>query len=144
MKHHTRSARPLTAAMTLTAVLLLYLPACATRDTDSLMIDTRNVLAVRYMPGEITSMLDDLGYRLIADPDPAKTAELYGEYRMQFQAREAAHIMIDVHIKIVGNDTFLHLYTTDENVSEAVTTRRFRALKKRVERQFGAENVRGR
>ena len=42
---------------------------------------------------------------------------------------------------MVGNDTVIYLYTTDENVSGAVTARRFRALKERVERQFGADNV---
>jgi hypothetical protein len=105
------------------------------------MIDTRRVPAVQYMPGEITAMLEDLGYELIPDPDPLQTAQRYAEYRMQFKARDAASARVDVHIRMVDNVTGLHLYRVGEKGSMPVTTERYRELRQRVEFQFGAENV---
>lgn len=122
-------------------VMSLWVTACATNGSHSLMIDARQVPAVQYMPGEITAMLEDLGYQLIPDPDPIKSAERYAEYRLQFKARDAADIRIDVHIKMVTNVTGLHLYQRGEKEPTAETAERYRQLKKRVERQFGAENV---
>jgi len=104
------SVWPCSAPVALGVLVCLWLTGCATTGDQSLMIDTRQVPAVQYMPGEITAMLEDLGYELIPDPDPVKTAERYAEYRMQFKARDAAGIRIDVHIEMVNNVTGLHLY----------------------------------
>ena len=138
---HMESVWPLFAVVALSALMSLWLPGCATSGGQSLMIDTRQVPAVQYMPGEITAMLEDLGYQLIPDPDPVKTVERYAEYRMQFKARDAANIRIDVHIKMASNVTGLHVYQVGEKESTVATTERYRELKKRVELQFGAENV---
>ena len=115
--------------------------ACSTKGGHKLTIDARRVPAVQYMPGEITAMLEDLGYRSIPDPDPVTTAGRYGEYRMQFQAQDAKDVNIDVHIRMVDSVTRLHLYRVDGNGVTAVTAERYRELRRRVERQFGAENV---
>lgn len=115
--------------------------ACTTKAGHKLTIDARRVPAVQYMPGEITAMLEDLGYRLIPDPDPVTTAERYGEYRMQFRARDATDIKIDVHIRMVNSVTRLYLYRVGGNGSTAATAERYYELRQHVERQFGAENV---
>jgi len=135
------SASPLFAAAALSVLMSLWVPGCATSAGQSLMIDSRQVPAVQYMPGEITTMLEDLGYQLVPDPDPVKTAERYAEYRMQFRARDAADIRIDVHIKMVNSVTGLHLYQVGEKGSMPAKAERYRELKRRVELQFGAENV---
>ena len=132
---------PLFAVVPLSCLMCLWLTGCATSGGQSLMIDARQVQAVQYMPGEITAMLEDLGYQLIPDPDPLKTAERYGEYRMQFKAPDAADIRIDVHIKMVNSVTGLHLYQVVEKGSVPATVERYHELRKRVELQFGAENV---
>ena len=106
-----------------------------------MMIDARQVPAVQYMPGEITAMLEDLGYELIPDPDPLKSAERYAEYRMRFKARDAASTRIDVHIKMVNSVTGLHLYQVGEKGRMPATAERYRELRRRVEPHFGAENV---
>ena len=135
------SVGPLFAIVALSVLMCLWLSGCATTGDQSLMIDTRRVPAVQYMPGEITAMLEDLGYQLIPDPDPLKTAERYAEYRMQFKARNAANIRIDVHIKMVNSVTGLQPYRVGEKGVMPATTERYRELRKRVELQFGAENV---
>jgi hypothetical protein len=135
------SASPLFAIVALVALMHLWLAGCATTGSQSLMIDTRQLPAAQYMPGEITAMLEDLGYQLIPDPDPVKSAERYAQYRMQFKARDAEDIRIDVHIKMVNSVTGLHLHQLGEKGSTAATTARYRELRNRVELQFGAENV---
>jgi hypothetical protein len=125
----------------LAVTVSLGIAVCATAPGHRLTIDARQVPAVQYMPGEITAMLEDLGYQLIPDPDPVKTVERYAEYRMQFKARDAADIRIDVHIKMVNRVTSLYLYAGGEKVATAATAKRYRQLRKRVEMQFGAENV---
>jgi hypothetical protein len=60
---------------------------------------------------------------------------------MQFKARDAADIRIDVHIKMVNSVTGLHLYQVVEKGSVPATAERYHELRKRVELQFGAENV---
>jgi len=135
------SASPLFVVAALSALMYLWLPGCTTTGSQGLMIDTRQLPAVQYMPGEITAMLEDLGYQLIPDPDPVTSAERYAEYRMQFKARDDANIRIGVHIKLVSSVTGLHLYQLGEKGSTAATTERYRELRKRVEHQFGAENV---
>jgi len=135
------SVSRLFAVVALGVLMSLCVPGCATTGGQSMMIDTRQVPAVQYMPGEITAMLEDLGYRPIPDPDPVKTAERYAEYRMQFKARDAANVRIDVHIKMVNSVTGLHLYQVGEKGPMPVTAKRYHELRKRIELQFGAENV---
>ena len=125
----------------LTVSISLCAAGCANTSGHRLTIDARKVPAVQYMPGEITAMLEDLGYQLIPDPDPVKTAERYAEYRMQFKSRDAADIRIDVHIKMVNRVTSLYLYQLGEKEATEATAERYRQLRKRVEMQFGAENV---
>ncbi|MEA2080781.1 MAG: hypothetical protein U9P00_13190 [Pseudomonadota bacterium] len=60
---------------------------------------------------------------------------------MQFKARDAANIRVDVHVKMVNNVTGLHVYQVGEKESTPATIEHYRELKKRVELQFGAENV---
>lgn len=115
---------PFSTVVALGVLMSFYVAGCATTAGHSLMIDARQVPAVQYMPGEITAMLEDLGYELIPDPDPVKTAERYAEYRMQFKARDAANIRIDVHIKMVNNVTSLHLYQLGEKETTAATAKR--------------------
>jgi hypothetical protein len=136
-----KSVLPCSALVALGVLMSLCFPGCATNAGQSLMIDARQVPAVQYMPGEITAMLEDLGYQLVPDPDPVKSAERYAEYRMQFKARDAASTRIDVHIKMVNNVTGLHLYQVGEKGPMPATAERYRKLRKRVELQFGAENV---
>ena len=62
---HMESVWPLFAVVALSALMSLWLPGCATSGGQSLMIDTHQVPAVQYMPGEITAMLEDLGYQFI-------------------------------------------------------------------------------
>lgn len=136
----TVSARILCAFLLLGA-LMVGLAGCATSKGQSLRIDTRQVPAVRYMPDEITSVLEDLGYELIVYPDPVKTVQRYDQIRIRFRARDASNTRIDVHIQLTNQVTGLHLYRVDEQGSTAASAERFRELKERVERQFGAENV---
>lgn len=138
---HMESVWPVSVAAALSGLMCLWLAGCATTDGQSLMIDARQVPAVQYMPGEITAMLEDLGYQLIPDPDPLKSAQRYAEYRMRFKARDAASTRIDVHIKMVNNVTGLHLYQLGENGPMPATTERYRELRSRVELHFGAEKV---
>lgn len=122
--------------------MLLLVSGCTTKGSRILLLDTRDVPAAgQYMPNEITAMMEDLGYKLIADPDPVQTAERYSEYRMQYRAHDADEFRIDVHMKMVGDNTRFYFYQLGREVPDAFGERRYQELRARLEFQFGATNV---
>ena len=131
----------LSALLTMVPLMGLGFGGCATTEGQSLRIDARQVPAVQYMPDEITSVLEDLGYQLIPDPYPATTAQRHDQIRMQFRARDASGTRIDVHIQLVSKVTGLNLYRVVEGGSRVAAPERFAELKRQVELRFGAENV---
>ena len=71
----------------LLGAILLSLPGYAASSDMVLKINPGDDAAIQYMPGEITAMLEDLGYVWVPVHDPAvghgvEVAQLYGQYRM--------------------------------------------------------------
>lgn len=126
----------------LLCVLFFFLSACSSKGTRILMINTRDVPAAgQYMPGEITAMMEDLGYRFIQDPDPVKAAQRHGDYRMQYRARDADDVRVDVRIQMLGDKTGFYFYQAGRDELDAGAEHRYHELRARVETQFGAANV---
>lgn len=129
------------AGATTLLVTFVALTACATQNVQSLRIDTRHIKGVQYKPVEMSNMLDDLGYERIPNPDPARAVENYEEYRMQFRARDASEIRIDVHIRMTNGVIGIHFYEKGKKQLGDVALQRYYLLKKRVEFQFGKDHV---
>lgn len=124
-------------------MLPVFLSGCAAGGSRVLLLDVRDVPAnSQYMPNEITAMMEDLGYQSIADPDPVKTAERYGEYRMQYRALEDSEYRVDVHMKMVDNNSRFYFYQLGREAPDEAGERRYQELRARIEFQFGVANVR--
>lgn len=102
--------------------------------------------AIQYMPGEITAMLEDLGYEWVPVRDPAvghgvRVSQQYGQYRMQFRARDGAGITIDVHMRISDNVTGLYFHQAGDAGPTADSRAHYRKLKERISLEFGADSI---
>ena len=123
------------------AAMALLVSGCASSGKQRLVIDTRAVPAVEYLPDEITAMLESLGYVVIPESDAAKRARTFADYKMQLKARDAENVRVDVDFKLVDKLTRIHLYNTDEKTPSAATIQRYQALKNRMEWEFGVDSV---
>ncbi len=135
------SARSFFHSVTLLTAMVLLLSGCATGGIQKLVIDTSQVPAVDYLPDEVTSMLEDLGYEVIPESDAERWARNFDDYKMQFKARDAENIRVDVQFTLIDRLTRLHLYDINEKTPGAATIQRFNTLKKRVEWEFGVDSV---
>ena len=137
------SRYPLTVLL---GAILLFLPGSAASTDMVLKISPGDDAAIQYMPGEITAMLEDLGYEWVPVHDPAvghgvEVAQLYGQYRMQFRASDGAAITIDVHMRISDNVTGMYFHDSADANSAASSQARYRKLRERMSLEFGADNV---
>lgn len=128
-------------SVTLYAAMVLLVSGCASSGHQKLVIDTREVPAVENLPKEIKAMLEDMGYEGIPESDAKRWARNFNDYKMQFKARNAENIRIDVDFRLLDKQTGIHLYNNDEKTPGAATIRRYDELKKRVEWEFGADSV---
>ncbi len=133
-------------AVVLLGALIMCLPGYAASSDKVLKINPGDDAAIQYMPGEITAMLEDLGYEWVPVHDPAvghgvEVAQQYGQYRMQFRASDGAEITIDVHMRISDNVTGMYFHETGDEGSAVSSQGRYRKLKDRMSLEFGADNV---
>ena len=135
------SVRSALRDVTLYAGVIVLLWACASGG-QRLTLDTRDVPAVEYLPDEVTAMMDDLGYAVMPESDAQRPVQSFDDYTLHFKARDDANIRVDVHFRLVDKLTAMHLYNTTEKSPGAATRQRYKALKQRVQQEFGADNVR--
>lgn len=134
------------ARHSLAAILLLVFATAPLMAADrQLKIKTRHVLAVQGLTAEVTSMLQDLGYerKTIRDPtteQPVQVASDGDEYKMLFKHVEHPLVIIRVRVREANDLTKLDF--SDKGADSDVSRELFSKLKKRVEFQFGASNVR--
>jgi len=141
---HYNTGSSLPALLILTA---LFQFGCATvTGGRTLDVDTGGIESVQSMPQEISRLLDELGYQWLPvhDPDigqPIKVAEINGQYRMLFQARDNPAIRIEVHIRETGQYTGLHFYDTGNKQLDAAAQQQYRKLRDRLVLEFGPNHV---
>jgi hypothetical protein len=126
--------------------VVLCLPGYAAGDDKVLKINPRDVTDIQYMPAEIDSMMEDLGYEWMPVHDHAvdhglEIALQNGQYRMKFQATDDAAITIDVHIRISDNVTGFYYHAPGNDTRDASSQTRYQKLKERLALEFGADNV---
>lgn len=119
---------------------------CATRSGEALVIDTRDVVGVRFMPDEMTDMLRELGYDWIPIVDPAIRQEVKsfrqdGEYHMRFEYLETRQVRIDARMRSRDGYTRLHFYEPGSETLNPSSMVLFQQLQDRVALQFGAANI---
>jgi hypothetical protein len=118
------------------------LAACGSTVSQKLTLDTRQVPAVVYLPDEIKTMMEDLGYVVVPESDTARLARSFDNYRLQLKARDAEHIRVDVDFRLADKITKMHLYNTNEKTPSAATRQRYQVLKARLQQEFGVDSVR--
>jgi len=136
--------RTLPLVMLLAAALLSN--GCATRSGESLVIDTREVVGVRFMPDELTDMLRELGYDWIPIVDPAIRQEVKrfrqdGGYHMRFEYLQTRQVRIDARIRSRDGFTRLQFYEPDSQTLGPSSMALFQQLQERVALEFGAANI---
>ena len=142
----TRNRSITLAALCVSITVLVFVTACTTSGTNSLLVKTRDASRTQYLPAGFQSMLESLGYEWIPvkDPDvghPVKIATVNEQYRMRFQARDATGIKVDVHIRQDGHSAGLY-FTQDGTPSlDAEATVRLQQLRRRLEFEFGTDRV---
>ena len=136
-----RSKGSVYQSVMLYVAMFLLVSGCASSGNQRLVIDTRQVPAIQYLPNDVTAMLEDLGYEVIPETDAAKRARTFEDYKMQFKARDEENIRVDVDFRLVDKLTRIHLYNTDEKTPGAATIQRYNALKMRVQQAFGVDSV---
>jgi ABC-type transport system substrate-binding protein len=122
------------------------LPAYAAGSDKVLKIDPRDVTGIQYMPEEIASMMEELGYEWMPVHDHAvghgiEVAQQNGQYRMKFRASDAAAVTIDVHIRISDNVTGFYYHDAGDDAQDESSQSRFQKLRERMTLEFGADNV---
>ena len=120
---------------------LLLLAACASSSGQKLVIDTRNVPAVGYLPDEVRALLEDLGYEMMPESRAERMAQSFDDYKLQFKARDADNIRVDVDFRLTEKLTGMHLYNTDETSPSSATLQRYEQLKQRVQQEFGVDSI---
>lgn len=128
-------------------VLTLLSLGCASGGGERIRIDMRDVEGHGYMPGEVTAMLQALGYDWVPIPDPnsrreVQTVKQDDEYRMQFEYLETRQVRIDVRIRQKDDFTRLHFYEPGSGTLSASSRELLERLQQRIVREFGAPNVR--
>jgi hypothetical protein len=123
-------------------IVVLLVSGCSSTGGKKLVLDTRDVPAVENLPKEVTLMLTDLGYEVVPEPDMERWARQYNDYSMQFKARDADTVKIDVDFRLLEKKTRMRLYNTDEKTPGSATIERYNELKQRVEDTFGSDSVR--
>jgi hypothetical protein len=128
-------------------VFALLSLGCASGGGERIRIDMRNVAGHGYMPGEVTTMLQALGYDWVPIPDPnsrreVQTVQQNDEYRMQFEYLETRQVRIDVRIRRKDGLTRLHFHEPGSNTLSASSRALLERLQQRVVQEFGAPNVR--
>jgi len=139
--HGIRSIGSVFQGVTLYAAMVLLLSACAGSGGQSLTLDTRHVPAVQYLPDEVTALLDDLGYEVLADTDTERPSQSFDDDKMQFKARDDTNIRVEVHFRLNKKLTRMHLYNITEKTPSVATVQRYNALKQRVQQEFGVDSV---
>lgn len=139
-QHRGRVTALLIMALQVTSALML-LQSCATQKQSEMLIDTRHVAGVDYLPDEMTDILVDLGYRRIPETLPERLAQNFEEYHVQFKARDVPGIRVDVHMRLLDQVTRIHLYNINEKTPGAATLERYETLRRRMESEFGPANV---
>ena len=137
-------SRALLLVMLLAGALLSN--GCATRSGESLVIDTRDVVGVQFMPDELTDMLRGLGYDWIPIADPAIRQEVKsfrqdGEYHMRFEYLETRQVRIDARIRSQDGFTRLHFYEPGSQTLNPASMVLFQQLQERAALEFGAANI---
>ena len=136
-----RSAWSCLRNLTLYAAMVLLVSGCASSSHQKMVIDTREVPAVEDLPKEVKAMLEDMGYEVIPESDAKRWERNFIDYKMQFKARDAENVRVDVDFRLLHKQAGIHLYNTDEKTPGAATMQRYEELKKRVEWEFGADSV---
>ena len=80
---YCRSAWSCLRSVTLYAAMILLVSGCASSGGQKLVIDTREVPAVVYLPKEIKAMLEDMGYEVIPESDAKRWARKFNDYKMR-------------------------------------------------------------
>jgi hypothetical protein len=127
-------------------IMVLCMPGYAAGSGKVLKIDPRDVTDIQYMPVEIASMMEDLGYEWMPVHDRAvghglEVAQQNGQYRMKFQASDDAAVTIDVHIRISDNVTGFYFHDAGSDSRDESSQSRYRKLRERMELEYGADNV---
>jgi hypothetical protein len=122
-------------------MVFLLLAGCASSGGQRLTLDTRQVSAVEYLPDEVTAMLEDLGYEVMPEPKTQRLAQSFENYKLQFKARDAENIRVDVDFKLNEKLTRMLLYTTNEKTPSAATLQRYQLLKARLQQEFGVDSI---
>ena len=133
-------------ALVMLLVAALLSSGCATRSGESLVIDTRNVVGVWFMPDELTAMLRGLGYDLIPIVDPASRQEVKrfhrdDEYHMRFEYLETRQVRIDARIRAKDGFTRLRFYEPGSPTLAPSSMALFQQLQERATLEFGAANI---
>lgn len=152
--HGIRSIQSVFQCVVLYTALILLLSACAGSGGQKLTLDTRHVPAVQYLPAEVMSLLNDLGYEVIAENDTEGLAlsfdnadaqimaHSYDNYKKNFRARDDPNIRIEVHYRLNEKLTRMRLYNIAEKTPNAVTVQqRYNLLKQRLQDEFGTDSV---
>jgi hypothetical protein len=123
-------------------LLTVFLSGCSAKHAHTLQLSPAEVPAAGlYMPDEIRRMMQDLGYQQVVDSDPVRTAERYQEYRTQYRLYDGSEFRVDVHMRMVGNDTCFYFYQVGREFPDEAGERRYQELRARLQFQFGAGNV---
>jgi hypothetical protein len=141
-----KAVHPRCPQMILLAAVLLLHPSWALAGERVLKIDPRHALGLQYMPDEVSTLLEDLGYAWVPVHDPeaghgVKAAKEQEQWRMQFTAAGAPGIVIDVHIRVDDSVTGLHFRWDDGTMSDAAAAERLQQVKERAQLEFGADSV---
>jgi hypothetical protein len=139
--HASRSIGSAFQGITLYAAMILLLSACAGSGGLNLTLDTRHVPAVQYLPDEVISLLDDLGYEVLAGTDAERLVRSYDDDKMRFMARDDANIRVEIDFMLNKKLTLIHLYNISEKTPSDTTVQRYNALKLRVQQEFGVDSV---
>jgi hypothetical protein len=129
----------------LLGIFALLLTGCASPGA-TLHVKPRHDAGIQYAPGEISGIMEILGYRQlpVVDPDtrqPVLVATDDSEYRLLFQHKENTSIRVDVHIIIGNGNIGLHLYQPDSEILDATAKQQYELLRQRLVLQYGAEHV---
>jgi hypothetical protein len=127
-------------------ILALAVTACELQHSAILKVNPRHDAGVEYAPQELTKMMTGLGYQQLRVKDPVTEqsvtiAEKYGEYRMLFQSLENNNIRVDIHIDMLDGRIALYFYNINSSAFNSSSLQLYEQLRKRLELEYGAENV---
>ena len=137
---------PVPCLVLFAVITLLIAPGCATPGGETLKIDARDVVGMHYMPGELSLMLNGLGYEWIPIVDSefrteVKMLERDGYYHMRFEYAETRQVRVDARIRVRDGVTRLRFYETDGGALSPSSRALLQKLQERAELEFGSTNV---